>query len=71
VVNLHADGRLFLGTCFAQDRIGSQRFAVDFGDQKGIAAIGFLPNLTDLNFFDGHCKNVDTFAGSVNTAQAG
>ena len=64
--NLDADGRLAFRPRFAQDRKRGQRLVVDLRDEKRIAAIVLLPNLADLDFFDGHATTVDRFAGCVN-----
>ena len=63
-----AEGSFAFGAGLSKDGEGSERFVVSFGDQKGFAGVGFLPNLADLDFFDGHNTNVDTFPEAVNTA---
>ena len=66
-----AKGGFAFGASLTQDGEGGERFVVSLGDKKGLAGIGFLPNLTNLDLFDGHDTNVNIFPGGVNKASAG
>ena len=70
VRHLHAHRRLAFRSGLAQDCERGQRFVVNFRDQKGVAGAVLLPNLANLNFFDGHLTNVDIFPGGVNNASS-
>src|ERR1700730_3636711 len=60
-------GGLGLGACLPQDRVGGDGFAVNLSNQEGFAARILFPKLSDLALVHGHYRNVDRFAGSVNT----
>lgn len=61
-----AQGRLGFGAGLAQDSEGSQRFAVDFSDEKIFPAGVSLPDLANLDFAGSHGTTVDTNWPSVN-----
>ena len=60
-------GALGLGAGLPKDRVGGDGFAVNLSNQEGFAARILFPKLSDLDLVHGHYRNVDRFAGSVNT----